>query len=95
MKLVGTSVRPELVARVVDILRMLGYRDVSLGQEPTADGAAARTDDEPSRASVRVEVRVKEVDAPGAAVALTRATSKDPHPVFVTDVAPVGAPSWG
>ena len=94
MKLVGTSVRPDLVGRVVDILRMLGYRDVSLGQDPAAD-VAVPAGDEPSRASVRVEVRVKEVDAPGAAVALSRATSKDPHPVFVMDVASVEVPSWG
>jgi hypothetical protein len=88
MKLVGTSVRPELVGRVVDILRMLGYTHVGVGRDQPAaplDGADA----------VRVEVLVKEVDAPGVAVALSRATSKDPHPVFVTDVVSGGALTRG
>lgn len=73
MKLVSTSVRHELVGSVVDMLRTLGYRNYGFG------------DGDPD--SVRVEVLVREVDAPRAAVALSRATSRDPHPVFVTDVA--------
>ena len=88
MKLVGTLVRPEFVGRVVDILRMLGYLHVGVGRDLPA-GSPGGSD------AVRVEVLVKEVDAPGAAVALSRATSKDPHPVFVTDVVTGGALTWG
>jgi hypothetical protein len=101
MKLVSTFVQPELVGRVVDMLRTLGYTHVGLGHEDPAaapDGSEALVGDEPGHPSVRVEVLVKEVDAPGAAVALSRATSKDPHPVLVTEVSPmafVGEPSRG
>lgn len=76
MKLVSTAVRPEFVGPVLDMLRTLGFRNYGVEQ-----GISAGTD-------LRVEVLVKEVDAPRAAVALSRVTSKDPHPVFVTDVSP-------
>jgi hypothetical protein len=101
MKLVCTAVRPEVAGPVVDMLRTLGYTHVGLGRdEPAAapDGPEALAGAEPGHASVRVEVLVREVEAPGAAVALSRATSKDPHPVFVTDVSPpafVGEPTGG
>jgi len=88
MKLIATSVHPDRVARVVDILRTLGYTNVGFDQD---DPAAAHP-------AVLVEVLVKDFDAPRAAVALSRATSSDPHPVFVTDVSPLafaGDASWG
>ena len=88
MKLIATSVHIDRVARVVDILRTLGYTNVGFDQD---DPAAAHP-------AVRVEVLVKDFDAPRAAVALSRATSSDPHPVFVTDVSPLafaGDASWG
>lgn len=72
MKVVRTTVRTDQVGRVVDMLRTLGYTRVGLAQ-----GDAGET--------VQLEVLVKQVDATGAAIALARATSQDPHPVQVTD----------
>lgn len=78
MKVVCTTVRPDQVGRVVDMLRTLGHADVRLDQD---DAAVA----------VRLEVLVKQVDATGAAIALARATSQDPHPVLVTDASSLTA----
>lgn len=81
MKRVCTSVRPEAVAPIVDILRTLGYAEVS------ADRAAG----EPEADLVRLEVLVRQVEATRAVAALSRATAKDPHPIVVDEaVPPVG-----
>ncbi len=72
MKVVRTTVQTDQVERVVDMLRTLGYSRVGLGQGDVGE-------------TVQLEVLVKQVDATGAAIALARATSQDPHPVHVTD----------